>query len=424
MNSIEDSNSTAPPHKSDRTAPGWLFVLPWSLRLIAGGGVNEVVKALIREFRNDGVFTPHLLVSTEEPEGGPTAGPEVIKPFLLNLWSPVNHEHPVRGLISFAFRLPYRCWALRRIIKRHNITVINPHFPGLYCLVFIILKRLKLFSGEIILSFHLSDVQDALAATDIEKKLWKILLRGANHIVVVSDDLGNAVLALDPAVATKMTTIYNGVDFDLFDPTERKTGNRFPVPIQGKLILSMGAFMERKGHDVLVRAFSLVASEIPDVHLLLVGQDGPELKSIRELIDKLSLRERVFIYVDVPHERVPSLFDQAELFVLASRKESFGLVVTEAAAAKVPVVCTRAEGLRELITDGITGSLVNIDDDVALANTIIDVLRHPVKAQRMAEALYEQVKNNMTWQDAYIRYVRVAADPVFINNAKVSTTRL
>lgn len=408
MSPIEGASPIKPLPESDKVKPGWLFVLPWSLRLVAGGGVNEVVKALIREFRSDGVFTPHLLVSTEWPEAGPSAGPEVIKPYRLNLWSPVNHERPFLGLISFLYRLPYRCLALRRIIKRHNITVINPHFPGLACLVFIILKRLRLYRGKIILSFHLSDVQDALVGTDIEKKLWRLLMREADHIVVVSHDLGNAVLALDPSVATKMATIYNGVDADLFVSTDRHTSQGSSTRIRGNFILSMGAFMQRKGHDVVVKAFSAVASEIPDIQLRLVGQDGPELKNIRELIDKLSLKERISIHVDVPHERIPSLFAQAELFVLASRKESFGLVVTEAAAAEVPVICTRAEGIRELITDGVTGRLVDIDDHVALANAILDALKFPDVGRQMATKFYEEVRRNLSWRHAYERYLELS----------------
>jgi len=103
---------------SDQAAPGWLFVLPWSLRNI--GGVNEVVKSLIVQLRDGGVFCPHLLVSSENSELGGTVEPELIKPHYLEIWSPVDRKRPIRGLLSFLYRLPYRCWALRRIIDQHN----------------------------------------------------------------------------------------------------------------------------------------------------------------------------------------------------------------------------------------------------------------------------------------------------------------
>jgi glycogen(starch) synthase len=122
----------------------------------------------------------------------------------------------------------------------------------------------------------------------------------------------------------------------------------------------------------------------------------------------MSLAHSVSIFKDVPHERIPEFLSQAQLFVLASRRESFGLVVTEAAAAKVPVVCTNAEGLRELITDGVTGRLVDVDDHIALADAIVEVLTHPNEAQEMAVKFYEHVRSNLTWDQAYEKYIQLS----------------
>jgi len=297
---------------------------------------------------------------------------------------------------------------MRRIIIQHNITVVNTHFPDLGSLLFVALKKLKLFEGKIILSFHLSDVREALAAEGRDRRLWRVLLRGADHVVVVSDDLAKDVLALDPTSAAKMTTIYNGVDLALFARSKGEPCAPFSVPNQSKTIVSIGAFIPRKGHDVLVRAFGHVSHQVPDARLVLVGGDGPELEPIRQLIDSLGLSEKVTIFKDVPHEQIPAFLFQAQLFVLASRRESFGLVVTEAAAAKVPVVCTKAQGLRELIIDGVRGRLVAIGDHIALADAIIDVLTHPGDAQQMAANFYGYVSSNLTWRHAYEKYIQLS----------------
>jgi len=370
--------------------------------------VSQVVNSLAAQFRDGREFSPQLLVSAEQSASGGTVEADLIKTYYLPLWSPMDNQHPFRAPFSFVCRLPYRCWVTRRIIDQHNIRIINPHFPGLASLVFLVLKKLKLFKGKIILSFHLSDIRNALSTKGRERKLWRVLLRGVDHIVVVSDDLAKDVLALDSTVAAKMTTIYNGVDLALFSPAEHEPGARFSLPNQGKTILSIGAFIPRKGHDILVRAFSHVLSRVPDARLVIVGGDGPEIDPIRQLINSLSLAPKVVIFKDVPHERIPAFLSQAQLFVLASRRESFGLVVTEAAAAKVPVVCTRAQGLRELITDGVTGRLVEIDDHIALAEAIVDVLTHPDEAGRMATNFYEYVKSNLTWHHAYEKYIRLS----------------
>jgi len=409
MRSDDHNGSSASLEKSNLAVPGWLFVLPWSLRLIAGGGVNEVVKSLIGEFRDGGVFSPHLLVCSEGPESGATAGPELVKPYRLNLWSPIDHQHPVRGLLSFAYRLPFRCWAVRRIIHQHNIEVINPHFPGLECLLFIILRKLKMFKGKIILSFHNSDVTNALSTTGLDRRLWRILLRQADRLVLVSNSLAADLLAIEPRVADKLATIYNGVDLDLF---ASPNGVEVPVSAQytGPTVISVASFLPIKGHDVLVRAFSSVVKKIPKARLLLVGHDGPVFQELPLLIDKLSLGERVFMYKDISHERIPEFLAQAQLFVLASHREGHPLAVIEAGAAGLPVICTRAIGSMELISDKITGRMVEVGDEHALAEAMIDLLTYPERAQRMATQLRDHIKNNLTWRQSYEKYLHLARD--------------
>lgn len=132
--------------------------------------------------------------------------------------------------------------------------------------MFVALKKLKLFEGKIILSFHLSDVREALAAERRDRRLWRVLLRGADHIVVVSDDLAEDVLALDPTSAAKMTPIYNGSILLYLHACAP-----FSVPNQSKTIVSIGAFIPRKGHDVLVRAFGHVSRQVPDARLVLAA---------------------------------------------------------------------------------------------------------------------------------------------------------
>ena len=410
MSSNNYSGPRAPRKKSGQALPGWLFVLPWSLRHI--GGVSQVVKSLIQQFRDDRVFSPHLLVRSEETESAGTGEQGLIKPFCLNLWSPVDHQHPFRALFSFVYRLPYRCWVLHRIINRHNIRIINPHFPDLAYLPFVALKKLNLFKGKIILSFHLSDVRGALTTSGYERKLWRMLLRGADHIVVVSNDLAKDVLALDPMVAAKVVIVYNGVDLAAFARDGREPRSQFSATDPGKTILSIGAFIPRKGHDILVRAFGHVLSKVPDARLVLVGGDGPEIEPLRQLINSKALADKVVICKDVSHERIPIFLSQAQLFVLASHHEGNPLAVIEAGAAGLPVVCTRTTGSHELIADRVTGRLVEVNDEYALAEAMIDLLTRPGEALRMAAKFHEHVKRNMTWRHTYDKYLLLADDDV------------
>ncbi len=385
--------------------PGWLFVVPWSLREV--GGVNQVVKSLILRFREGAEFVPRLLITTRDTKAE-QVGPEAIEPVYLEVWSPVDRRHQVKAIFSFVARFPGRYKALRRVVARQNVRIINPHFPGLNAILFLALKKFGQFDGQLILSFHGSDVKAVMGTVGLERLLWKIVLRHADQIAVVSKTLGSELLALEPRITNKLTTIYNGVDLEVFSAPGADRGVALQKSDQLETILSIGSFSEVKGYDILVQAFSLVAEQIPNARLTLVGSDGPALTKIRQLVDSKHLADRVVIHTGISHERIPSLLAGAQLFVLASRREGFPLVLVEAAAAKVPIVCTNAGGMPELITDGVTGRLVDVENPTALADAIIDVLSHPARAQQFAANCFEFVKKNLTWRQTYNNYLQLS----------------
>lgn len=397
---------SAPPRDLADGISGWLFVLSWSPA--ESGGVSNVVKNLIRCFREGAAFSPSLLISDAASATKEPAPIEGVRPFHLDVWGPVDHLHPTRALLSFFYRLPGLCWSLHRIIRREKITVINPHFPGLECLTFVIVKKLNLFRGKIILSFHRGDIHLALETRGFGRRLWRVLLKSVDYVVVVSDDLGRAVLSLEPSTAGKVRTIYNGVDSALLPLAGSDSDSQLSAKDFRRSIISVGQFIPRKGYDVLVRAFTTVASQFPDLRLVLIGQDGPEFERLQHLIVSLALTGRVEIHLNVPHKEVSRFLSKATLYASASRGEGFPLAVLEAGAAGLPVICTRAPGQRELVNDGLTGRMVEVDDAAALADAIVDLLKNPDKARRLADNFSEEVKAKYTWQNAYEQYVNLA----------------
>jgi len=75
----------------------------------------------------------------------------------------------------------------------------------------------------------------------------------------------------------------------------------------------------------------------------------------------------------------------------------------------LPVICARTAGASELISDGVTGRLVDIDDEHALAEAMIDLLKHPEKAQRIATTFRDYIRNKLTWKNTYEKYLRSLA---------------
>lgn len=155
--------------------------------------------------------------------------------------------------------------------------------------------------------------------------------------------------------AERVLQHYVGVDTDLIVPlVGLAAGPRY--------ILSVARHVEVKGVDTLLRAFALIAHAHPDVRLLQVGA-GPDTPKLMLLAKELDIAGQVDFLGAQPHAKVRALMQNAEIFALASQTaadgtmEALGIVLNEASACAVPIVCTRHGGMTEAVLDGETGLL-------------------------------------------------------------------
>lgn len=148
-----------------------------------------------------------------------------------------------------------------------------------------------------------------------------------------------------------------------------------------------------KNHDMLFRAMQRVISEEPEARLYLAG-DGPREDTLRHLAARLGIDEHVAFlgYRD----DVPALMRDSDLVCLTSRAEGFGGVLMEAGAARKPCIVTDIPGPREVVVDSVTGFVVPLDDDAALAERILQLSRDADLRRRMGEAARERVEELYT----------------------------
>ncbi|WP_293911543.1 N-acetyl-alpha-D-glucosaminyl L-malate synthase BshA [Deinococcus sp.] len=183
-------------------------------------------------------------------------------------------------------------------------------------------------------------------------------------------------------VDVPIEVIYNFVDTDRFvrlsDPAIRA---RFAHPDEA-LLLHVSNFRPVKRVEDVVETFARVASEIP-ARLLMVG-DGPERSRAFELAQRLGVIGRVHFLGSFPD--VQTVLGIADLFLLPSSKESFGLAALEAMSCEVPVVAARAGGIPEVVEDGVTGRLAAVGDVDGLAHAALEILKDPKTYQRMGQA--------------------------------------
>lgn len=387
--------------------PGYAFVLPWSLD--STGGVNEVVKNLIAECRAAGRFRP-ILVEQHWPSNEPDILKERNYTHIRIRLRPLNNlslKIPLAYLIS----LPSFLMRLSQLVKQHQIKVVNVHYPSLDSLSWILIRNLGLYAGKVILSFHGSDIRSANMLRGWPLFCYRYLLRQADAVVSCSEGLQTEVRLVESDITGRV--IYNGINKERFF----RESSSLVAAMEGlsgkEVILNIGRYEYRKGHDILISAFKKVLSVRADAHLLIVGRTGPETEATNALALRMLPESSVTLLKDLPHQAIPALMKSASLFAFSSRwvpgklGEGFPIAILEAAVASCPIVTTRTCGADEIVEDNVSGRLVPLEDSDALAYAILDILEEPAKAIDMAKALKSKVQDNFTWESSYNAYVKL-----------------
>ncbi len=203
-----------------------------------------------------------------------------------------------------------------------------------------------------------------------------------------------------------------GVEHAFFAPGD-KTGARNALGLgSGPILLFVGRLQPLKGLDVAVRA--LAELRRPDAVLLVVGgasglEGSTEVARVTELIESLGLRNQVRFVEPQPHHILSTYYRAADVVVVPSRSESFGLVALEAAACGIPVVASAVGGLLTLVDDGLTGFLIAGRNPSHFAQRISAILNDPVLAASMSARAAERARR-YTWSFAAARLRRVYTD--------------
>lgn len=404
-------------HDTDRTATpstqiaadtrGVLFVLPWNPDHI--GGVNEVVVSLFRWFSAKAGISPRLIVNSYgsfrlEKESTERLG----WVHRLYIPSPSGTGRLVGELSTLMFRMPVSLVRLFTYCRRENISVINFHYPSLAALPTLLLTRLSNRSVQLVLSFHGTDFDDVERCTGSRKLLWRFVMGKCDAVVVCSQAMRDRIRRAFPGLNLPLQVIHNGID-------SHKCRSAVPsASLPGDLlgtryIVNAATFETKKGQDVLIEGFQRVAARYPDLYLVLIGRSGPTLQESRALAARSDYADRILIYPDLAHKDALVVMANAELFVLPSRSEPFGLVLLEAACLDVPLVASRVEGIPEIVTDRSTGLLVTPDDPDALGQAIQSLLDDKSTATRYARDLRRSVEQNFTLERTAGKYAALFA---------------
>jgi glycosyltransferase involved in cell wall biosynthesis len=257
------------------------------------------------------------------------------------------------------------------LARRHGIRVLhaNSAAPSQWLLPVARQLRLPLLSH-----LHISYLR---------RSRFALLTHQADLIVGVSAQVLEGVLG-DGVPQARTAVIYNGVEFARLGgaPAGADLRARLGIDAQALVVGSAGSLIRRKGHDILIRALAGIGAAKPP-HLLIAG-DGPEHGALRRQAEAAGMGGRVHVLGHL--DPITDLYRACDIVALASRGDSFALVLAEAGYAGLPVVATRVGGIPEVVAHEETGLLVPPDDPDAMMRAIGRLAADPGLRRQFGEA--------------------------------------
>jgi glycosyltransferase involved in cell wall biosynthesis len=220
--------------------------------------------------------------------------------------------------------------------------------------------------------------------------------------MAISEWTKRAVIKEYSIPSRKIEVIPNAVEVRLFSERAKKHFEIDGEPI----VLSIHRLEWEKATENLLIAFRNILPRFPRAKLVIVGT-GPREYFLKKLTAKLGIERSVIFTGYISGDQIRSLYQQATLFVLPSRKEIFPIVLLEAMASNCPVLATRVGAIPELIKNGVNGLLVKPDNINQLIEAILLILEDPKKARDMARRAYEEMRTKYDWSITVDRILKV-----------------
>ncbi|MDI6813415.1 MAG: glycosyltransferase family 4 protein [Deltaproteobacteria bacterium] len=277
----------------------------------------------------------------------------------------------------------------RRLHQRHPFHVIHAH--GFSAIGPAMLRHLRLLSVPVAAHVHIVRAKQArqgLSASRISLWQERIYLNGADFLLTVSDQLASESRLLAPQ--THAINVGNGANIKLFQvSTKRKTNGELRL-------LFVGTLNGRKGEDVILSACQQLGTESLPWRITVVG-DGPRYEVFQEKVKGAGLSKKVRVLRYVDYNKMPDLYQWADVFLFPSFSEGMPKAVLEAMACGCAVILSDIPGCRELVAEGRNGFLIPPDRPDLLAEAVQRFFKDPGLIQRMGQASRSIIEQRYTW---------------------------
>ena len=280
--------------------------------------------------------------------------------------------------------------AIRTFMKKEFIAILHTHNYKSDILGFFATRFTKIKWVATNHVWHGTDMK--LRAYE---KLDAFLLKFANKVVAVSDEIQNDLLKVG-VQKKKTTVIYNGMDISQFKNgtlTRAEFKKHLGLLPDDFVVSIIGRLIKEKGHEVFLQAAREVSEKEKRVKFLIVG-DGPLREQLEVLTRELALSDRV-IFTGIRKD-ISSVYGATDVMVNASFIEGLPMTILEAMASKTAIIATEAGAIPKVILNGKNGIIVPAGDSKNLADAILKIISHAEDRSRFTDAAYRDVCANFS----------------------------
>lgn len=286
-------------------------------------------------------------------------------PFRLGKYYPniYFHEVDVNSYSVFQYP-PYDLTLASRmaqVAKNEKLDLLHVHYAVPHAVSAYLAKQMVGDQLKVVTTLHGTDIT-VLGYDHTLKDIIRLGIENSDAVTAVSEDLITQTHDL-LQVKKPIDLVYNFIDSREYYPREMSRFRKDVAPYGEPVFIHISNFRKVKRVCDVVRIFHKITQRV-DAKLLMVGE-GPELPVVRELANQLGVSDNI-TYLG-QQEDVACVLSMADVLLLPSEKESFGLAALEAMACGKPVISSNAGGLPEVIQDGVTGFILPIGDNQGMA---------------------------------------------------------
>ncbi|WP_010501027.1 N-acetyl-alpha-D-glucosaminyl L-malate synthase BshA [Paenibacillus elgii] len=299
---------------------------------------------------------------------------------------------------------------LAQVVKLEELDLLHVHYAIPHAVCALLAKQMVGPELKVVTTLHGTDIT-VLAQDESLSDLIRYAINQSDAVTAVSQDLIQETRQL-LGIEKPIDLAYNFVDKRVYYPREVASLRKEFADPDEKILIHISNFRPVKRVTDVVEIFDRVRKEVPS-RLLFVGE-GPELSKVLCKVKELGLLDRVTFCGK--QDDVAQLLSLADLMLLPSEKESFGLVALEAMACGVPTIASNAGGIPELITHGETGYLADIGDVEQMAAYAIALLKDESLYKKTVDACLYRARytfcNDLITRQYEELYYRVLGRPI------------